>query len=82
MRNEDDSHYLSQDEELEIEDGVCYFHVRLFPFKYNRTPHFPPPSSTNRSKLHVCLDVVTLQVFELHVSECTHILLFSLDGHK
>ena len=25
---------------------------------------------------------VTLQVFELHVSDCTHTLLFSLDGLK
>ena len=24
----------------------------------------------------------TLQVFELHVSDCSHILLFSLDGLK
>ena len=25
---------------------------------------------------------VTLQIFELHVSDCAHILLFSLDGLK
>ena len=28
------------------------------------------------------LPYVTLQVFELHVSDCAHILLFSLDGLK
>ena len=28
------------------------------------------------------LSYVTLQVFELHVSDCAHILLFSLDGLK
>ena len=28
------------------------------------------------------LSYVTLQVFELHVSDCTHILLFSVDGLK
>ena len=28
------------------------------------------------------LSYVTLQVFELHVSDCAHILLFGLDGHK
>ena len=28
------------------------------------------------------LSYVTLQVFELHVGDCAHILLFSLDGLK
>ena len=28
------------------------------------------------------LSYVTLQVFELYVSDCAHILLFSLDGLK
>ena len=28
------------------------------------------------------LSYVTLQVFELHVSDCAHILLFNLDGLK
>ena len=28
------------------------------------------------------LSYVTLQVFELHISDCTHILIFSLDGLK
>ena len=28
------------------------------------------------------LSYVTLQVFELHASDCAHILLFSLDGFK
>ena len=28
------------------------------------------------------LSYVTLQVFELHVSDCAHILLFSFDGPK
>ena len=28
------------------------------------------------------LSYLMLQVFELHVSECAHILLFSLDGLK
>ena len=28
------------------------------------------------------LSYVTLQVFKLHISDCAHILLFSLDGLK
>ena len=33
---------------------------------------------------NICLKLsyVTLQVFELHVSDCAHIFLFSLDGLK
>ena len=33
---------------------------------------------------NICLKLsyVTLQVFELHVSDCAHILLFRLDGLK
>ena len=32
--------------------------------------------------IFLTLSYVTLPVFELHVSDCTHILLFSLDGLK
>ena len=32
--------------------------------------------------IFLTLSHVTLQIFELHVSDCAHILLFSLDGLK
>ena len=32
--------------------------------------------------IFLALSYVTLQVFELHISDCAHILLFSLDGLK
>ena len=32
--------------------------------------------------IFIKLSYVSLQVFELHVSDCAHILLFSLDGLK
>ena len=32
--------------------------------------------------IFISLSYVTLQVFERHVSDCAHILLFSLDGFK
>ena len=32
--------------------------------------------------IYLKLSYVSLQVFELHVSDCAHILFFSLDGLK